>query len=46
MAYANVVTVTSRGGEIRVRISETEAAATSEATIDLGVQSFRVHRPT
>ena len=44
MAYAAAVTVTRRGGEIRVTISETEAAATSEATIDLGVQSFRVHR--
>ena len=44
MAYAAAVTVTRRGGEIRVTISETEAAATSEASIDLGVQSFRVHR--
>ena len=44
MAYAAAVTVTRRGGEIRVTISETEAASTSEATIDLGVQKFRVHR--
>ena len=44
MAYAASVTVTRRGGEIRVTISETEAASTSEATIDLGVQKFRVHR--
>ena len=44
MAYAASVTVTRRGGEIRVTISETEAASTSEASIDLGVQKFRVHR--
>jgi len=44
MAYAASVTVTRRGGEIRVTISETEAASTSEATIDLGVQKFRIHR--
>ena len=44
MAYAATVTVDRKGGEIRVTISETEAAATSEASIDLGVQSFRVHR--
>lgn len=44
MAYAAAVTVTRRGGEIRVTISETEAASTSEATIDLGVQKFRIHR--
>ena len=44
MAYAATVTVDRKGGEIRVTISETEAASTSEATIDLGVQSFRVHR--
>ena len=44
MAYAASVTVTRRGGEILVTISETEAASTSEASIDLGVQKFRVHR--
>ena len=40
MAYAAAVTVTRRGGEIRVTISETEAASTSEATIDLGVHAL------
>lgn len=44
MAYAASVTVTRRGGEILVTISETEAASTSEASIDLGVQKFRVFR--
>ena len=44
MAYAASVTVTRRGGEILVTISETEAASASEASIDLGVQKFRVHR--
>lgn len=44
MAYAASVTVTRRGGEILVTISETEAASTSEASIDLGVQKFRVYR--
>ena len=44
MAYAASVTGTRRGGEILVTISETEAASTSEASIDLGVQKFRVHR--
>jgi hypothetical protein len=32
MAYAATVTVDRKGGEIRVTISETEAASTSEAT--------------
>ena len=44
MAYAASVTVTRRGGEILVTISETEAASTSVASIDLGVQKFRVFR--
>ena len=44
MAYAASVTVTRRGGEILVTISETEAASTSEASIDLGGQKFRVFR--
>jgi hypothetical protein len=44
MAYAASVTVDRRGGEIRVTISETEAASASEASIDLGIQKFRVQR--
>ena len=44
MAYAASVTVDRRGGEIRVTISETEAASSSEASIDLGIQKFRVQR--
>jgi hypothetical protein len=44
MAYAASVTVDRKGGEIRVTISETEAASTSEASIDLGVEKFRIHR--
>ena len=38
------MTVDRRGGEIRVTISESDAASSSEASIDLGVQKFRVHR--
>tara|TARA_B100000519_G_scaffold148569_1_gene129443 strand:- start:1845 stop:2219 length:375 start_codon:yes stop_codon:yes gene_type:complete len=44
MAYAATVTVDRRGREIRVTISESDAASSSEASIDLGVQKFRVHR--
>jgi hypothetical protein len=43
MAYAAVVAVTRRGDEIVVTIAETEAAATSEATVPLGLEKFRVH---
>ena len=44
MAYAATVTVDRRGREIRVTISESDAASSSEASIDLGVHKFRVHR--
>ena len=44
MAYAATVTVTRKGSEILVTVSETEAASGSEATITIGVTKFRVHR--
>ena len=36
MAYAATVTVTRKGSEVVVTIAETEGAAASEATIELG----------
>lgn len=44
MAYAASVTVVRSGTDVVVTISETECAAASEATINLGVQHFRIHR--
>ena len=47
MAYAAVVTITPLlsplGQGMLVSIAETDAAATSEATINLGLLHFRVH---
>lgn len=44
MAYAAVVTVTRRGSEILVEIAETDCEATSEATVTLAVNKFKIHR--
>ncbi len=38
------VTVTRKGNEIAVSISETSASSSTESTITLGVQKFRVFR--
>ena len=44
MAYAAVVTVPRRGSEILVEIAETDCEATSEATVTLAVNKFKIHR--
>ena len=42
MAYSATVTITRKGNLYRVLIVETEVATTSEATIDLGIQTGTV----
>ena len=44
MAYAGAVTVTRKGSEVTVEVAETEGAAASEATIEIGFTKGRLLR--